>query len=181
MYALDGGVGAWTASERALESGLERAEPALLAEARESVQLVEPEEAFDPLYAMVIHVGTSQEFADGHPPGARWAARGTLERDIEQLSPERATQIVTICEDGSQSLLAAQTLLGQGRANVSAVAGGMVEYRQVRLPLEVGLTGVMSPPSDILTFGPQRGYADMQHYLRWETALGEKYHTEAEG
>ena len=153
IYALDGGVGAWTAAGRSLERGRVSTEPALLREARESVSVVEPAAVFERSDAVSLHVGTSQEFADGHPPGARWAPRATLERDIEQLSPEESTPIITICEDGSQSLLAA---------------------------LEVGLTGVMSPPGDILTFGPQRGYADMQHYLRWETALGEKYITEAQ-
>ena len=62
-----------------------------------------------------------------------------------------------------------------GYEDVHAVRHGMSGYRNRGLPVEHGLTGVMSPPNDILAFGPQRGYADMQHYLRWETALGEKY------
>ena len=41
--------------------------------------------------------------------------------------------------------------------------------------VELGLSGVLSPPNDVLAFGQDRNYADMQHYLRWETALGEKY------
>ncbi|MCY3923003.1 MAG: rhodanese-like domain-containing protein, partial [Chloroflexi bacterium] len=132
-------------------------------------------QTFDLPDAVVLHVGTSEEFAQAHPPGARWAPRGSLERDIESLAPDDTTALITVCETGLQSLLAAQTLLELGRPNSSALAGGMTAYRESGLPLEIGLTGVMSPPSDILTFGPQRGYADMQHYLRWETALGEKY------
>ena len=180
VYALDGGVEAWTASERSLEVGLERAEPALLAEARESVRLVEPEEAFDPPYAMVIHVGTSQEFADGHPPGADWETRASLEQVNDYLRADEDTPLIVICEDGRQSLLAAQTLMRLGRDGVSAVRGGMAAYREERLPIEEGLTGVMWAPNDVLAFGPQRGFADMQHYLRWETALGEKYVGEGE-
>ncbi|MCY3568154.1 MAG: rhodanese-like domain-containing protein [Chloroflexi bacterium] len=174
-YALDGGIGAWSSSGRTLERGRELTEPALLREARESVTVVEPRAVFDRADAVLLHVGTSQEFAAGHPPGARWAPRATLERDIEQLSPDVTTPVIAICEDGMQSLLAARTLSELGRESVSALGKGMIAYRDAGLPLETGLTGVMSPPSDILTFGPQRGYADMQHYLRWETALGEKY------
>ena len=177
IYALDGGTTAWTTAGRALESGWSRSEPSLLVEARKLVKLVEPSTAFDPLDARVLHVGSSQEFADGHPPGAEWEPRAWLERKIEAYAEE---PIIVICEDGTQSLLAARTLLQLGREQVSAVRGGMASYREAGLPLEIGLTGVLSPPNDILSFGPQRSYADMQHYLRWETALGEKYAAEAD-
>ncbi len=180
IYALDGGIGAWTSAGRSLERGRVSTEPTLLRQARESVAVVEPGAVFDRSDAVLLHVGTSQEFAAGHPPGARWAPRATLERDIEQLLPDATTPVITICEDGTQSLLAARTLSGLGRESVSVMSNGMSAYRDAGLPLEIGLTGVMSPPSDILTFGPQRGYADMQHYLRWETALGEKYLPEVE-
>ena len=175
IYALDGGTEAWTAAGRALESGWNRSEPLLLEQARESVNLVEPSEASDPGGARVLHVGTSQEFADGHPPGARWMPRAWLERDIGELASDESAPVILLCEDGAQSFLAARTLQQLGRQGVSTVRGGMAAYRAAALPVEVGLAGVLAPPNDVLTFGPQRGYAEMQHYLRWETALGEKY------
>lgn len=179
IYALEGGVGAWSEAGRALERGFQLPEPRLLSQARDAVSTIGPADIFEQPDAVVLHVGTSQEFAGSHPPGARWAPRGSLERDVEQLVPEESTPLLTVCESGEQSLLAAQTLIGQGRRSVSAVGGGMAAYRDAGLPIEYGLTGVLSPPNDILTFGPQRGYADMQHYLRWETALGEKYEGES--
>jgi hypothetical protein len=33
----------------------------------------------------------------------------------------------------------------------------------------------MRAPDDVVPAGPERTYADMIHYLRWEQALGEKY------
>jgi len=36
---------------------------------------------------------------------------------------------------------------------------------------------VMDPPDDMLPAGPERSYADMIEYLRWEEALGTKYAT----
>ena len=43
------------------------------------------------------------------------------------------------------------------------------------LAVEKGLTNVMSPPNDVVAAGPDRSYADMMNYLRWEEALGHKY------
>ena len=175
IHALDGGIGAWTDAGRPLEVGPSNDEPSLVAEARESVRLVDPLDAFDPPYARVVHVGTSQEFADGHPPGAEWEPRGDLEAGGNFMAAYEDSPLIVVCEDGRQSLLAAQTVESLGHGDVSVMRGGMVAYREERLPIEEGLSGVLTPPNDILTFGPQRGYADMQHYLRWETALGEKY------
>jgi len=33
----------------------------------------------------------------------------------------------------------------------------------------------MAPPTDVVPAGPDRNFADMQNYLRWEEALGHKY------
>ena len=38
-----------------------------------------------------------------------------------------------------------------------------------------GLSGVMRTPADVVFSGPDRTYADMQNYLRWEEQLGDKY------
>lgn len=179
IYALDGGINAWSSTGRDLATGHATQEPTVLAEARETVSLVAPSDAFDQSDALILHVGTSQQFAQAHPPGARWAPRGWLERDIETLAPESSTPIIVVCQSGEQSLLAANTLSRLGRRSVTAVRGGMVAYQAAGLPIEYGLSGVLAPPNDILAFGPQRGFADMQHYLRWETALGEKYVGEA--
>ncbi|MCI0902541.1 MAG: thiosulfate sulfurtransferase, partial [Chloroflexi bacterium] len=62
-----------------------------------------------------------------------------------------------------------------GYRNVSVLEGGMAAWRQAGLAVEQGLSGVMRPPTDVVVSGPERNFADMMHYLRWETALGEKY------
>jgi hypothetical protein len=43
------------------------------------------------------------------------------------------------------------------------------------MPVEEGLSGVMRPPTDLVFSGPDRTYADMMNYLRWEETLGHKY------
>ncbi len=51
----------------------------------------------------------------------------------------------------------------------------MKAWRSADLPVEMGLTGVMSSPTDVLPTGASKNYADMVNYLRWEEALGQKY------
>ena len=51
------------------------------------------------------------------------------------------------------------------------LAGGLAAWRREGLPLEEGLAGVMKPPDDVVPAGPERSYADMINYLRWEVDL----------
>jgi len=62
-----------------------------------------------------------------------------------------------------------------GAPVAGALAGGMEAWRKEGRPVEQGLTGVMRPPDDVVPAGPDRGYADMINYLRWEEKLGHKY------
>ncbi|MCY4415183.1 MAG: rhodanese-like domain-containing protein [Chloroflexi bacterium] len=190
VYALDGGTGAWEAAGRPLESGLSvgasfdgsisgLGESPLLADARDAVPLIGAGSLNDDASAIVLFVDTSRDFARGHVPGARWVPRGWLEWQVGEHVPSTDSQVVVTCGDGRQSLLAAATLKEMGYSNVAALEGGMLSWRARGLPIEEGLSGVMRTPADIVFSGPDRTYADMQHYLRWETELGAKYETQS--
>ena len=43
------------------------------------------------------------------------------------------------------------------------------------LPVEQGLSGAMTAPTDMVNYGSVRIFADRINYLRWKTELGEKY------
>ena len=60
-------------------------------------------------------------------------------------------------------------------AAVSVLEGGTDAWRSDGLDLEMGLSGVMKPPTDVVLTGIDRNYADMITYLRWEEALGDRY------
>ena len=186
VYAVDGGTQAWVADHRPLESGMSIAalndgsiagetESELLVEARRAVPAVSARALDQDPPDVIIFVDTSQEFARAHVPGSRWVPRGWLEWQIADHVRSNEASIVVTCVDGRQSLLAAATLRQMGYANVRALAGGLSSWQAARLPVEEGLSGVTRTPSDIVFSGPDRTYADMQNYLRWETALGEKY------
>ena len=175
VYAVDGGTTAWAASGRPLETGSGEASPAGLEEARGQVKLLSPQELDADLPASIIFVETSSDFSNGHVPGARWIPRGSLELQISDIAPDKDAAIAVTCNNGQNAAFAGAALKGLGYRNVSVLEGGMAAWRQAGLAVEQGLSGVLRPPTDVVVSGPERNFADMMHYLRWETALGEKY------
>lgn len=179
VYAVDGGTTSWTAAGLGLEAGMAEEAPQGLIEARSQVRLVSPQEFAQDLNgstpAAILFVDTSQEFARGHVPGARWLSRSWLEFQVSEFAPSKEITIGVTCNDGQTSALAGATLKELGYQKVLVLDGGMSAWREAGLPVETGLSGVMAPPTDVVILGVDRNPAEMMHYLRWETALGEKF------
>jgi rhodanese-related sulfurtransferase len=175
VFAVDGGTTAWVASGGTLEKGQPDETPAGYQEARAKVRSIAPRDLQGAPPGAVIFVDTSQDFARGHVPGARWVPRGWLELWIGDVVPSKSTPVAVTCVDGRSAVLAAATLQELGYQAVSALDGGMAAWQKAGLPLEKGLSGVMAAPTDVVPAGPDRNFADMQNYLRWEEALGYKY------
>ncbi|MCE2464848.1 MAG: sulfurtransferase [Dehalococcoidia bacterium] len=175
VYVVAGGIEAWQAAGLSLEKGMPDAGSFGGAEARSKVRIVSPHEVDQGPESARIFVGTSREFAYGHVPSSRWVPRGWLELQVEEAAPSKETPVLVTCVDGSQSLLAGGTLADLGYADVAVLEGGTTRWRDSGMPMERGLSGVMAPPADMVPMGPDRNYADMMNYLRWEEALGEKY------
>ena len=175
VYALHGGTSAWAESGRELESGAPASSVQALSGKSVNTVTADDVDAASPS-TRVIHVGLSTEFVQGHVPGASWAPRGWLEFRIGDVVPDNDTPIIVTCPDGgAQSTLAASTLTDMGYTDVSTLEGGTGAWQASGRDVEVGLTGVMSPPNDTLPMGPDRGFAEMVNYLRWEEELGHKY------
>ncbi len=175
VYVLDGGVNAWTGAGHTLDTGMERAPIAGLAEAQARTKIVTPQELNDNPADIVIFVDTSQDFSGGHVPGSKWISRSWLEIEVPSAAADKDASIAVTCGSGRNSALAAATLAEMGYVNVSMLAGGMAAWRQAGLPVEQGLTGIVRPPADINYLGVDRSYGEMMNYLRWETELGYKY------
>ena len=157
---------------------IEPVEP-LITEAKGRVRRVSPAELASALAGaqppVALYVDTSDRFAAGHVPGARWLPRGWLELRVSELVNDTATPIVVTDEDGDNATLGAATLLDLGYRQVSALTGGTEAWRKEGRPVEHGLTGVVRSPDDVVPAGPDRSFADMINYLRWEERLGHKY------
>jgi rhodanese-related sulfurtransferase len=68
-------------------------------------------------------------------------ARGQLELRIDQMLPDPTTPVLTCCEFGKISTLAAATLRTMGFTRAVALDGGMKAWREAGYPLDA------TPPS----------------------------------
>src|SRR5204863_3565149 len=136
VYAVDGGTAAWVASGRSLATGVPDERPVGYDEARGKVRVISPPELHASPPSAVIFVDTSQDFARGHVPGARWVPRGWMEFWIGDIVPAKDTPIAVTCNDGRASVLAAATLAELGYSRVVVLDGGMDAWRKENLPVE---------------------------------------------
>ena len=85
---------------------------------------------------VILDIREKDAFDAGHVPGAVHLPRGQLELRVNSELPDPTVRILTCCEFGKISTLAAATLreLGYGRA--VALDGGMKAWREGEFPLE---------------------------------------------
>jgi rhodanese-related sulfurtransferase len=119
----------------------------------------------------LIDVRETGEHKSAHMPDSSLIPRRQLAWLMATTVPVTHPPVVVYDDNGQRATRAL------GSAHVSALAGGMVAWQAAGLPLETGLTGVMHLPTDDVLSGPDRHMADAIDYLRWETALGDTYHT----
>ena len=79
---------------------------------------------------IVLDVRERDAFDSGHVPGARHLPRGQLELRVNQELTDPTRKILTICELGKISTLAAATLRELGYRRAVALEGGMKAWRE---------------------------------------------------
>jgi glyoxylase-like metal-dependent hydrolase (beta-lactamase superfamily II)/rhodanese-related sulfurtransferase len=85
---------------------------------------------------IVVDLREKDAFDQGHVPGAKHLPRGQLELRVNSEFPDPTVRIVTCCEFGKISTLAAATLRELGFLRTSALDGGIKAWRDAGLPLE---------------------------------------------
>jgi glyoxylase-like metal-dependent hydrolase (beta-lactamase superfamily II)/rhodanese-related sulfurtransferase len=85
---------------------------------------------------VVLDVREKAAYDGGHIAGARHVPRGQLELRVDEEFPDPTLRIVTCCEFGKISTLAAATLRELGFLRAAALDGGIKAWREGGLPLE---------------------------------------------
>lgn len=74
--------------------------------------------------AAIIDVREDREYNAGHVVGAVHIGKGVIERDIENLHPDREQTLYLYCGGGFRSALAADALRQMGYSHPVSVDGG---------------------------------------------------------
>lgn len=100
----------------------------LVADAKSRVREVTPDEARARLAAnpkaVLLDVREDHEWQAGHAAEATHLGKGVLERDLEQLVPDPAAEIIMYCGGGFRSALTCDAAQKMGYTNVHSLAGG---------------------------------------------------------
>lgn len=87
---------------------------------------------------VILDVREKDAFEAGHIPHAKHLPRGQLELRVNEAFPDPTLRIVTYCEVGKISTLAAATLRRMGFIHAIALDGGMKTWREQGFPVETG-------------------------------------------
>ncbi len=85
---------------------------------------------------VILDLRESDAFRAGHIPGAKHLPRGQLELRVNSELPDPTVRILTCCELGKISTLAAATLRELGYCRVVALDGGISAWREAGYALE---------------------------------------------
>ncbi len=78
----------------------------------------------------IIDVRETEEWAQGHLPGAKHVPRSYLESRIEGVVPDRTQRVILYCASGIRSALGARTLSHDlGYEQVESMAGGITLWK----------------------------------------------------
>lgn len=171
VYVLEGGLGAGPFETGPYDPTPPEADAI-------SVAAVTVEELKAMEGAVVLDLSTSVQHRKGHIPGAKWAIRSTLARDVDPADLAAGTIVVSSRKD-ALSRLAAGDLMALGCKDVRVLLGGHDAWLAAGGTLEEGLQDTIAPlPAEDLYFRPydrDHGVEQaMKAYLDWEVALVEQ-------
>ena len=79
--------------------------------------------------ATILDVREPDEVAQGVIPGSVGIVRGNLEAQVENIIPDKATQLVVMCAGGVRSAFAVKTLEMLGYTNLVSMDGGFNKWK----------------------------------------------------
>jgi rhodanese-related sulfurtransferase len=87
---------------------------------------------------VLLDVREDHEWQAGHAAQAVHLGKGILERDLEKLYPDKATEIIMYCGGGFRSALTCDAAQRMGYRNVSSLIGGYKALVAAGWPMQGG-------------------------------------------
>jgi rhodanese-related sulfurtransferase len=114
----------------------------LVNEARPYVNEITIDQAREQLarnpHTVLMDVREDSEWQKQHASQAVHLGKGVLERDLEQILPDRNQQIIMYCGGGYRSVLTAAVAKKMGYPNVASLIGGFKALLQAQWPMRSG-------------------------------------------
>lgn len=108
----------------------------LVNDAKSRVRCITVEEYRGMSGAVLIDVREDSEWNAGHAAGAVHLGKGIIERDIENVVPDKSATMVLYCGGGYRSALAADALMKMGYREPISLDGGWRAWQEAGLPIE---------------------------------------------
>lgn len=122
--------------------------------------------------AHVVDLSSSLEFRNGHIPGAHFAIRSRLQKNLSQLPP--TSLLVLTSSDASQAWRSLEAVKKIMTCPVKVLEGGNKAWSALGLPLSDGMEPALDLPED-LWYRPTSphggGENAMRNYISWEIDL----------
>ena len=87
--------------------------------------------------ALLLDVREDKEWEKGHATRARHLGKGVLERYIEELIPNKQTEVIMYCGGGYRSALTCDVAQRMGYTNVHSLMGGYKAMVAAAWPMTV--------------------------------------------
>jgi rhodanese-related sulfurtransferase len=100
------------------------------------VSVEETRRAVDSGRARLIDVREDNEWNEAHAKGSEHLGKGIIERDIETVAPDKASELILYCGGGYRAALAADSLQRMGYTNVASMEGGWRAWQAADAPIE---------------------------------------------
>ena len=112
---------------------------AIVNEVREKISEVSVDQARERLktgkHAALVDVREDREWDKQHASEAVHLGKGVLERDIENIFPDKSTELIMYCGGGYRSALTAEVAQRMGYLNVHSLAGGYKALLEADWPM----------------------------------------------
>jgi rhodanese-related sulfurtransferase len=138
------------------------------------VKFISPQDAIAQKGAddyMIIDLSPSQDYQNGHIPGAYWALRSYLPEKLKELSP--SGPIILTARDPLEAILASGELVSFS-GEVYVLAGGNSAWEAQGRPFEVGFERALNPRDDVWPrpyLDPNSSFEAKRQYFQWEHGL----------